>query len=387
MGYSSSFLRINLNTVKNKSQSKPSYSKFNYLTLLAIALCLGSVAGVNLIIDPYGIFATPVIKKFNVIKPEKENSDRLYKAFDIRRIKPTTIFLGSSRVATGLNSNHPAFSNPELTYNSGFQAGNTYEILRYLEHAIAQQPELERVILGIDFFMFNSNLANRQTFSEDRLGTKFPYKDILNATLSLDTLVASKDTLKANITPNYKSDRLNKTIDRFKFWLSGFLSNDELYKTYSLSQERLDNLQAIVTLCQQHDIELKIFISPTHATQYEAIAAANLWSTFELWKREITKITPVWDFSGYNSITTEPIGDRMIYYIDNSHYSQTTGDLVIDRLLSWQTESLPKDFGVYLTSETVESHLNKIRSERKLWQDNNPQEVRLVKEIEQKLTK
>ena len=386
MGYSSSFLKVNLNTSKEIFKPKPNYSKFNYLTFLAITIPLVVVACCNLIVDPYGIFATPIIDNFNEIKPAQENLGRLYKAFDIRRIKPKTILLGSSRVETGLNAKHPAFGNANLTYNLGFQAGNTYEILRYLEHAIAHQPELERVILGIDFFMFNTNLANRDSFSEARLGKSFPYQDILNATLSIDTLLASKDTLKASILQDNKSNRLNKISDRFKFWLSGFLSNNELYKTYTLSPERLKNLQTIVALCQQHNIELQVFISPTHATQYEAIAAANLWSTFEQWKREVSKITPIWDFSGYNSITTESISDRMIHYLDSSHYTQKTGDLVINRILSWQTESVPQDFGVYLTSETVESHLNKIRLERKLWQNNNPQEVQLVKEIEQKVT-
>ena len=381
MGYSSSFLKVNLNTSKEIFKPKPNYSKFNYLTLAMIALPLVFVTCVNLIVNPYGIFATPTIDNFNHIKPKQKNLDRLYKAFEIRRIKPTTILLGSSRVETGLNAQHPAFNYPELTYNSSIQVGNTYEILRYLEHAIAHQPELELVILGIDFFMFNTNLANRDSFSEARLGKSFPYQDILNATLSIDTLLASKDTLKASIIQDNQPNRLNQKLDRFKFWLSGFLHNNELYKTYALSEERLNHLKTIVELCKQHNIELKIFISPTHATQYEAIKVAGLWSIFEQWKREVVQIMPVWDFSGYNSITTENISDQMINYLDNSHYSQITGGLILNRLLSFEIESIPDDFGVHIDTKNIEVHLEKIRQDQQVWQNNNSEEVELVKQI------
>ncbi|GAB4529264.1 MAG: hypothetical protein Tsb0014_11130 [Pleurocapsa sp.] len=359
-----------------------SYYKFNLIIINAIALPLLSVAGLNIAIDPYGIFATPTTTGINKIKPKKEHLGRLYKAFDIRRIKPTTILLGSSRVETGLNSNHPGFPQTKLTYNSGFQAANTYEILRYLEHAIAQQPELEQVILGIDFFMFNSNLTNRDDFSEARLGDKFPSQDMLNATLSFDALIASKDTLEANLVqPHQLNDRNSKITSGFKFWLRSFLNNPELYNGYQFDPKRLKYLNQIVNLCQQSNIDLKIFISPTHATQYEAIEVAGLWSVFEQWKREVVAITPVWDFSGYNSITTEKISGRAINYLDSSHYSQVTGDLILNRLLSFNIEQVPDDFGVYINPQNIELHLAKIRQDQRVWQTNNLTEVQLVREI------
>ncbi|GFZ91240.1 hypothetical protein [Okeania sp. KiyG1] len=75
-------------------------------------------------------------------------------------------------------------------------------------------------------------------------------------------------------------------------------------------------------MCQENNIKLILFISPSHATQWEAIRATGEWSTFEEWKREVVKITPVFDFSGYNTITTEPIHNDMENYRDNSHYTK-----------------------------------------------------------------
>ena len=174
---------------------------------------------------------------------------------------------------------------------------------------------------------------------------------------------------------------MNKIITRFTFWLRGFLLEEELYANYSLSSERFNNLQTIVDICQANNIDLKIFISPTHATQYEAIAVSELWLTFEQWKREVVEITPVWDFGTYNSITTEPISDNMVNYIDNSHYSEHTGNLVLNKILSYNVETVPKDFGVFINSNNIESHLKQMKIDRQQWKQDNPQEVKLVDTI------
>ena len=93
------------------------------------------------------------------------------------------------------------------------------------------------------------------------------------------------------------------------------------------------------------------------------------------------KIAPVWSFSGYNSITTEPISDNMKNYIDPSHYRSEVGDLIINRLQKHQQEKVPNDFGILLTSDNVEFHLKKVRADREAWAVKNPEEVNLVKAL------
>lgn len=360
------------------------YQKFSLILIIASLIPLLSTAIINLIIDPYGVFAFPIINNINNLKPKQENAGRIYKAFDIRRIKPKIIILGSSRVETGLNHQHPAFKlqHKSNAYNAGFQAGNTYEIFRYLEYAINQQPDLEQVVLGLDFFMFNETLRNQDNFSEARLTKAYPIEDATTFLLSIDALNSSKETLIANLHNQDKKDS-NRRINKFKFWIRGFLTNPQLYGQYKLSQDRLKYLQSIVQLCKKNNIDLKIFISPIHATQQEAIEVAGLWSTFEQWKKEVVKIAPVWDFAYHNSISTEKISDGMTYYIDSSHYSQKTGNLVLNRILNYDVNTVPSDFGVLLTNENIESHLIKNRFSKKQWQSNNLIEVQLVREIAQ----
>ncbi|MEC4986621.1 MAG: hypothetical protein SAK42_21185, partial [Oscillatoria sp. PMC 1076.18] len=137
----------------------------------------------------------------------------------------------------------------------------------------------------------------------------------------------------------------------------------------------------------KNDLPLKVFISPSHATQWKAIELSGLWDEFEQWKQEIVKITSVWDFSGYNSVTTEPISDKMKNYLDNSHYSKAVGNLVLNRIFQVQEELIPADFGVLINSQNVKLHLKNIRENQIIWEGKYPEQEKLVREVYLQVTK
>jgi hypothetical protein len=342
---------------------------------------LGLVATFNIIIDPYQYFFTKKIPGISEIKPELENNVMLSKAAEAKHIKAKTILLGSSRIMSGLTSSNPIFDSPETVYNLGLPGTNMYQSLQYFKHALFWQKNIEQVVIGLDFFMFNEYLSNLDNFDETRLGKSFVLQDIINTSLSIDALKASFITVNANRQINKSVKSQESTSQKFQRWLTNFLNFKGFYKTYSLSSKQLDSFKMVISLCQQNNIDYYVFISPTHATQYEAIDISGLWSTFEEWKRELVRITPLWDFSGYNSITTEIISESMINYIDNSHYSQHTGNLVLSKMFATETNNVPSDFGILLNENNLESHLHQIKRDRQLWRKNNPQEVKLVRKI------
>ncbi|NEO53251.1 MAG: hypothetical protein F6K54_09280 [Okeania sp. SIO3B5] len=261
---------------------------------------------------------------------------------------------------------------------------NAYELRRYLQHAIANQKDLDLVIIGLDFFMFNKFRENSVNFSEHRLEKEHIFsEDFINVSFSLDATLASMETI-VNSNKNQLDNsgyRVNRLL-KFK----GAINNafERNFGMYKLSIQFLGELKIIVDLCQQNQIKLISYISPSHATQWEVIRISGEWSTFEEWKRQVVKIIPVFNFSGYNSITTEPIHNDMENYRDNSHYTPKVGNLILNRLLSYKEEEVPQDFGILINSENIESHLTKIRQDQEIWVKNNPDEVKLVKEIKQK---
>jgi len=122
--------------------------------------------------------------------------------------------------------------------------------------------------------------------------------------------------------------------------------------------------------------DLRLFVTPLHAVVRATIEALGLGERYTFWLKELTRINeeeaskagrrpfPLWDFSAPSSITTEPIpelGDLspMHWFWERSHYRKRTGDLILDRLFDYSDSgrTIPVDFGVRLTTATIEAHL------------------------------
>jgi hypothetical protein len=390
--------RFNLNfaTIWSKHKTSKSlgkkYLRFNLGFIAAALIPTFAVGLVNVVVDPYDAFNTPNFLGINNSKPDKDNNDRLFKALDVVRIKPRTILIGSSRAKQGLDPTHPALQDQTPVYNLALNGPNFYELRRYLEHAIANQPDLKEVVLGVDFFMFNATLKNQPSFTEERLEKQsITIQDTINSTFSWDVLAASQETINASLKEVKKNDnygengfmpnrKLKQEETQWRFD-SGIKLYYSLHSTYQFSDEYFEEFKKFVELCKQRGINLKVFISPAHATDLEAIRATGRWQTFEEWKRKMVQITPVWDFSGYNSITSEPISAKMKNYADNSHYTPLIGNLILNRIFSDKTDKVPKDFGVLITPQNIDSYQAKIHADREAWAKKNPDEVELAKNI------
>jgi hypothetical protein len=190
-----------------------------------------------------------------------------------------------------------------------------------------------------------------------------------------------KKAVKKKVNKAFIPYKNNKKLNDFRRVIVLYWSEKTLYKNYHLSQEELDNLKEIIDICKQRKISIKIFFSPVHAAQLEAIHTAGLWPVFEEWKRQVVKMTPAWDFSGYSSITTEPINDQMENFVDSVHYQDKIADLILNRLYNYHKERVPPNFGPLITPANIESHLNKIRAERQAWLKTKPAAVKFVQDI------
>lgn len=376
---------------------------------LLTSLLLTCIACFNALVDPFNLFSGPRIESFNQLKPEFHSHVRMAKAHHIRLKKPEVIMLGSSRAEYGLNPTHPGFLVPHnKRYNLALQSANIYEILRYLQHAHSIQP-LKQVIIGLDFFMFNINKHNEIDFVEERLA---PHKsawflDIFQALFTYDGLTASIVTLNKQKNTTAIQYNANGFRNDEHSWLSmqkkgghrqaaikneryTFVSLDA-FPYFSIAEKNLpsQSMQSfidIITYCKQNKIDLRLFISPVHARKTQIIQHIGLWPTLESWKRGLVQQlasyapeTPLWDFSGYNEITTEPfppINDtttQMKWYWESSHYKKEAGDLILDIILNHSSKDrkIPLQFGVKLSPGNIEQHLYKQRTESEKFTLNN----------------
>jgi tetratricopeptide (TPR) repeat protein len=154
----------------------------------------------------------------------------------------------------------------------------------------------------------------------------------------------------------------------------------------------------IVNFARQSGIDIRFVINPIHARMLITLQEIGLWPQYEDWKRDLVKVLteeakqdhakpfPLWDFSGFNSITTEqipPAGDKqhiMRWWWEPSHYQKATGDLMLDRMLDYKPDlaNVPPDFGILLSPSNIESWLAKTLERGREYRRDQPGEVAIV---------
>lgn len=363
------------------------YRCYNIRLCVLVLIFSGAICVINILVDPFGIWKVWHNKSVNIYKPEQEKHERLYKAIEIINIKPSIIFIGTSRVLIGLDPSHYSETHREPVYNAAVTSARMNEILSYFKHALQNQPDLKQVIIGIDFYIFNRIETNRPYFPSDQIGKKhITFNNFIKTTASLDALISSIQTVKSNwdnpthssFEPNGKWSEISllnkygKITDLKSFTSINGLNINDTYTTYEISQERIENFRELVSICRNKNIDIKVFISPSHVTDMEAIRASGKWQEFETLKRLLCDITPIWDFSGFNSITTESITPERQYYWDSSHYKKDVGNMILDKMNGIEDHS-PSNFGTVIGPTNIEEHLISIRELRESWVKDNPQ--------------
>lgn len=387
-------------------------------TALSALLMTGLI---NLMVDPFGIFRMPLWARVNAEKSQFQKYVRMIKAHTVRVVKPQGILLGTSR-SEYLDPGHPGWSAAARpTYNLGLQSARIYEVLRYLQHADSQRP-LKQVVLALDIFMFDQRVRYEKGFDEARLDSS-PNPDINGAwindlvmsLLSYDALVESVLTLRNQdplpavaYLPNgaRHPTRIQSEIELLGGHRKLFLDQigpGTRHPAGRQGYQPYEAFRSILAFCRAKGIDLRILINPEHARILETSWQNGTWQEYEDWKRHLVRILheeasqlpraepfPLWDFSGFNSITTEelpPLGEvktTMRWYWEGSHYKPATGNLMLDRLFGLKTARIADhaDFGALLTSSNIEEHLNLTRRLRQAYADSHPVDV---EEIRQKI--
>lgn len=405
---------------------------------VAIGVC-GISAGFNLVVDPYGSYRLFELGAAQSAKPAIYRRVKLAKAYDLRRLKPEAIVLGTSRSHIGLRMTHRGWGVPlGLRYNSAFDGATTKEMYAYLRHAQAVHS-LRQVVLGLDTWQLGRGPAwTRPDFdSEILFDSDRPFHNLAVYAADLSLLV-STDTTSASIAeletgngeqpkwlaadgqrigeiffrevePDYHASpgAYFRTIDRQEIGYAldtGPVSPARRTNFTSNTEDALtsfDYIAKIVGFCRQQRIDLRIFLTPAHAHQLEIASQLGAWPEIEQGKRDLVELLkhdlaehpgvrpfPLYDFSGYSSVTTEPVPlpttrVEMRYYWDSSHFKEAVGDWILDRIFETTTENdpIPDDFGVRLTPSTIEHALEEIRVDQITYGREQPQESGFIKTL------
>lgn len=81
----------------------PDYSYYLRTLLVSVVVAFTAVAGLNLFVDPWGLFGAPRVPGVTARKPEAGDYVRLSKPYQVMRAAPDFLILGNSRAELGLN--------------------------------------------------------------------------------------------------------------------------------------------------------------------------------------------------------------------------------------------------------------------------------------------
>ena len=125
---------------------------------------------------------------------------------------------------------------------------------------------------------------------------------------------------------------------------------------YTRIDETLEAMAGITELCRNNGIELVVFTNPMYSVTYKASLDRGYLQFLE----KLAKITPYYNFSGYNGITTDRNN-----YIDTSHYTAEVSDMLLNCMCKGrQYEGLYSEgFGMYVTDENIDQLLDILLSQ------------------------
>jgi hypothetical protein len=399
-----------------------------YILALAVALVCG-LAGIgvfNAIVDPLELVSSAGTQGLDTRKPLVNVYARISKAAVDCRVKPSFVILGSSRSQHAIDPQSPSLTARGYRgFNLAFPGSSIYEMRRAFENAVAC-GSLRGALIELEFTSFDIRQRNAPDFEEGlfRRGPGDwlrPALEVLRLLTSLDMTRESIETLRMRPSPSeFEPDGretdvvFESRVERWGGVRGAFQQSERAQYVRPILSEPLPlrpnfrypdgspntaDLAAIVDIARRNHVQLWFFLAPVHARQLETFRALGLWPQLEDWKDTVVRFTyahaspllpEIWDFSGYNSVTTESVpapGDstsRMSGYWESSHIRKHLGDLMLARIFGSRSQQvalqLPPDFGVQLTPANLEVNRDRIRAEASRYRQSHPLEVAEVEE-------
>lgn len=396
------------------------FSRYLSRLLGLLALLMLMNISFNLIVDPLNAWNIVKVDGFNAVKNRAYKYERIAKPLMVERMQPQRVFIGTSRTEYSMSGASPALPQqpPKTTLNLGMRAANIKEVQLMLQHALLQAPVREAVI-GLETHSFNT-AAGRPTELDpyvvrDWRGGKnrgyrlYQFRDTL---LAMDVSSASVKTLQRQTDDDHKMAEDGRFLAEknipdilenggfrysFSYWIDEIIGGASALcqpGVYGPGNAAIARFRDMLAIAAEADIDLKLFISPSHVSLLYAHQLLGTWTGSERWKRamltaveevnhEFGTSYKIIDFEAVNTLTTETIpaaGDQtstMQYFFDPAHFSMATGDKMLARLYS----TGDTDWGVELNLDTLDGQLQQLRQSVARWAHENPVEQAYVKSI------
>lgn len=364
--------------------------------IILIGLLLGGlagVAGVNLLIDPYGTLRGPSIAGLNAKKTRQyEDGGRIAVSARLMQGGLGSIVVGSSRAVDGFPRRTDAW--PGGLYNAGMRGSNVFELTRTMAIA-ARDPSLRCIVVGLDLDEFGDHSKTKATYWITALPDGDARFGLARMALSPHTLTRSAQTVFDNATGGAPAPPFRDTYapgeqrERY-FRMIGNAS--DFMRSYRFDPDRLDFFAAALDRLTAEGVQVIGFIHPVHAFREELLFMSGGETRYFAFRRDLaalfadyaardatTPCTPesaavLWDFSGFQDFAvTPPPGESETaahpYFHEPAHYLPAIGEAMLRKMRGEEGDGVFSDdrFGLRLTPQTARESEAAIRTRRDTW--------------------
>ena len=365
------------------------------------------IASLNYLVDPYLThqWDTASVRR---LRPPQEKLSAWGKTYALARLRPSVVYLGNSRTELGMPTTAAQFAGKSV-FNGALSGASLSDMIAMSQHA-ANAGRLDTVVWGVDAASFSMMLGVTDFDRElvtDGAGY-FARRALLDLKRAL-TLDMTQDSLSllrgqfgavchSSLARRGQRDELCMRVriaerggtraaiaPRIVEFMRGDGPTEQANTAFD---------GALGTLCGAGPM-IRLYINPTHALMQDALYWRAKWTPMEQWQRTLTDTVArhrgrgcdvrLYDFSGYNSITTEAIPQvsgqaDMRYFWEPSHYRVNVGDMIMQRMFGGAS-SVPTDFGLELTPTMVLDHQRAVRAAQERYHAEHATETALVRAL------
>lgn len=335
------------------------YKKWALKTFMLNFFVFSVIGGFNYFMDPLWTFNTT--HKYNQIQDGFNERQQKTNYITFQPFNYDSLILGSSRT-TYINQND---FNGINAYNYAANSMDPVEYNTYIEYAKKiKGSDFEYIILGIDFFGTNANrgiLFEKPEFYINK-SNEFLYR--YKPLISIDTLKYSV----RNINLLVKDSKLISTYDRNNIKKIEVLSKEqqqnnllqqlEVYDESVYGNYAYKDIKSIFTEIKNNNPNTKfiIYTTPISTPMFEVMVKNGRMGDYRQWIEDSVDVfEEVYNFMYPNSIT-----NNLDNYVDAHHFKPEIGTLIAHKVTKYRLNEIPNDFGVLVTEQNIESHLNNV---------------------------
>jgi len=327
---------------------------------LMFFICLSIVGIVNYVIDPQYIFKNYTIYRgqldvrFSKVNYLKENNG-IYNSY----------MMGSSRIGTTHPSSVEKYERNKKFYNFWIGGANLGDILVHLKYFIKEKYSIKTLYIQVGLQNMKSVSYDVRAHPEvlDNSLYIFYIKNLFSVFYDAVFLKLFPSENDINLIEMEINNGYFKFINRDLLIESNKGNYVHIEDSFKLNNKRSVHfttkkdfgiiLFELNKLCRKNNIKLITFVTPHNKVMMDSYVLEDYFEFL----RVLSKYNSFYDFSGYNSVTTNNYN-----YYESSHYLPKVGELISARIFGDETIFIPKDFGFLVTNKNIEGYLDSKRS-------------------------